>query len=783
MFDDWDSPYGDMRRNHHHQHNQHQQSKGFQTPWSGSKDKSIVLLRANGDRMKFTLKYMDREYYDVAKQHFPHTEDEVHIPEHFATLTYGTPPFSPCVYTATTDYLQARWGRKLDDSDRAWLGSHPYAADGGVPREYMPTCVQQMLEPYGMGVSRINIRRGILMIPGSLFDWLLSLGCNPFAMTDHQTTNAEAAEKLGIPLAEANKMWRVEFTEQPLPCSITGEQNFSVPTGQTVKVGDKGGHARYLPPRGYFNDWFISCQLDTLERIEYFVPTPNPEYVPRRGDPSLSLSSVRRPDGKQLAVQAKKGYSTVWMSPEDAQEAAEKLAATPAAAIPPLPVITTTVPPRVQNTVPSRDKQLINVLKLPRLYTTAPTGTVECPVKGCRAKHSFPSGRTMRYLDKHEDLMLYEWLCFSCRERFTTTYGHTTKKEYRRYLQEGFDVKSVTPPVQPGGAGVQRTFPGWCSTCARQMDPAKVSADGVCDECWLEVGGSTDPNDAKPPVTPAAVPAAAAPAAGPTGLSSDFHCWGCDETYDDAAEELDKTGLCRDCVSVAFEGIICPEDTCKQDLGDPDYLPHFIGYDPDTDNFDWCCVKCATPMIFPDKEQDAAFIGAVAISRVMAMPDSLDVKQQRELIDDWTIVRELLEEQGRATDKDADMPDDEAMMPAKCPECLRGLGNTTCELVERGADGSIIFACTHQKEDGKQCGAVMYVRAANETPPDICPECTRSNDVAPPTPMGVAYTEMQVHGYHLYVQVYNCTMCSKNYLDLRGSNTPPNALEAANAGS
>ena len=780
--DDWEnSPYADTMRRHN-QHQQHNQQRGFSTPYSsGMKDKSIVLLRENGDRMKFTLKYMDKEYFDVAKQHFPHTEDEVHIPEHFAHLTYGAPPFSPCVYTATTDYLQARWGRKLDDSDRTWLGAHPYAADGGVPREYMPTCVQQMLEPYGMGVSRINIRRGVLMVPASLFDWMLSLGCNPFAMTDHQTTNAEAAEKLGIPLAEANKMWRVEFSAEPLPCSITGEQNFSVPTGQTVKVGDKGGHARYLPPRGRFNDWFISCQLDSLERIEYFVPTPNPEYVPRRGDPSLSLSSVRRPDGQLLAVSAKKGYTSYWMSPEEAQALAEELAKAPATVTPPVtptpqPVTTTVVGPRMQDLPVVRSKNTIDVLKLPRLYSTPPNQEVMCPVSGCRTKHTFPKGQSMRYLEKHDALLLYEWLCFSCRQRFTTTIGSTTKKEYRKYLREGLNEKPIAPPVQSGGAGQQQTFPGWCPTCAKQMDPAKIGPDGVCDTCWFHSDASPDPADAKPGVPPngAAAPAATgAPvvAPGPTGLHTAFHCWGCSETYDEPSEEVDNTGFCRDCVSTAFEGIICPDKDCKQDLADLEYLPHFIGYDEDTNNFDWCCVKCATAMVFPDKEPDAAFIGAVTLSRVLAMPDSLDVKAQQELLSDWETIRTLLEEQWREEANDA--PDDEAMMPAKCPQCTRPLGNTTCELVQREADGSIIFACTHDKGDGKPCGALMYVRPPLPEPPDTCPECKCSNSVVAPTLRSIAYTGMLIHGYHLYTQVYNCTMCTKNYLDMRKSSTKP----------
>ena len=641
----------------------------------------------------------------------------------------------------------------------------------------MPTCVQQMLEPYGMGVSRINIRRGLLMIPASLFDWILSLGCNPIAMVDHQTSNEDAAKQMGIPLAEANKMWRVEFTAEPLPCSITGEQNFSVPTGQTVKVGDKGGHARYLPPRGRFNDWFISCQLGALERIEYFVPTPNPEYVPRRGDPVLSLGSVKRMDGQPLAVKALKGYVQTWMSPEAAQANAEALAKVPPPLTPtPTPVVTTVVGgPRMQE-LPS-GTNTIAILKLPRLYNTPPGQEVMCPAPGCRVKHTFPSGGTMRYLAKHDALLLYEWMCFSCRKRFTTTVGATNKKEYRKYLRDGFEAATVTPPVQPGGAGAQRTFPGWCATCARQMDPDKIGPDGVCDTCWIQNG---DPADAPATVAPPVAVTPVVVATGPTGLVSDFHCWGCSETYDDPKEEVDNTGFCRDCVATAFTGLVCPEEKCKQELDDESSLPHFTGLDAETDKYDWCCVKCSQCITFDANTAEPSFIGVAALSRVLSMPDSMSTKEQTVIMEEWEIIRELLVEQWRMDNPD--VPDEKEMMPVKCPSCRRALGNTTCEMVQREEDGSILFACTHTNEDNTACGTLMLVRAPQAAPPEVCPECRCSNDVVPPDSRGVAYTEMLIHGFHLYVQVYHCNMCTKNYLDMRRSSTKPSlSAEEAHA--
>lgn len=301
--DDWEygGPYYDkfMRR---------PQQIGYHKP--ATAQKRIGVQYPNGVIDTYYLTWESDGWYPFGAEVYPEKDGQLLVPVDRCTFTYAEPKFNPCVFTATNDYMQARWGRKLDDSDRRWLARHPLSTDGGVPQEYTATCVDQLVGPYGMRVARMRLRKGSLVLGDSIMSWMISLGVNPMAMADRQTSNAEAAEKMGIPVEQANQLWRVEFADDPLPCSIIGERGWTNQTG--VSVGSFGGHARYLAPRSRAGDWFISLQLEPDDKVAYLTPPPNPEYVERKGDPTLIVQSIKRPDSdQQVAIKT----ATKWHRP------------------------------------------------------------------------------------------------------------------------------------------------------------------------------------------------------------------------------------------------------------------------------------------------------------------------------------------------------------------------------------------------------------------------------------------------------------------------------------
>ena len=286
--------------------------------------KKIGVVYPNGVVDTYYLTWESEGWFPFGAEWYALKDDKLQIPVDRCDFTYTAPKFNPCVFTATNDYMQARWGRKLDDTDRRWLASHPLATDNGVPQEYTATCIDQLVSPYGLRVARVRLRAGSLVLGESITAWMQALGVNPFAMADRKTSNAEAAAKMGMTLDAANALWRCEFSEQPLPCSIIGERGWT--NGNGVSTGSYGGHARYLAPRGAAGDWFISAQLDTDDRVQYLVPPPDPEYVERLGDPTLIVGKIKQPTGDALiAIKT----NTKWHRPDEAPPVTTATVVTP----------------------------------------------------------------------------------------------------------------------------------------------------------------------------------------------------------------------------------------------------------------------------------------------------------------------------------------------------------------------------------------------------------------------------------------------------------------------
>lgn len=304
--------------------------------------KKVYVQHKDGSLQPFTLPWDCNGWYDLAKQVYPMAQgakDEgIVVPIDRCEFTYAEPTFNACVYQGTQDYISARWGRKLDDSDRRWLAKHPLATDGGIPQEYTATAIQQLIQPYGMRISRIRIRAGSLVLGDHNMQWAQALGCNPMALADRRTSNADAAAAMGLDPAVADQLWRLEFSDRPLPGSIIGERGWTNTTG--VSVGSLGGHARYLAPRAGSGDWFISIQLAPEHEVDYLIAPPDPEYIERKGAATLRVGSIVDPNGELIAVKDGAKWRP-W---------AEIKAGIPAT---PTPAVTTTTAPVVSAPAPA----------------------------------------------------------------------------------------------------------------------------------------------------------------------------------------------------------------------------------------------------------------------------------------------------------------------------------------------------------------------------------------------------------------------------------------------
>ncbi len=218
---------------------------------------------------------------------------------------YTTKPgYLGCVVDATTALMGSFHGRQLHSTDKEWAAWHPYATKGGVPAPHTPTFMQDLLEPYGFGVSRVAVYpESIYADETDLDRWKQALGINPMGAADRKTSNVDFCILTGMPFDVAEQLFRFEYRVTPLAAAVVGECGWS-----GVGTGYQGGHAVYRPPRGHFGHWEFSVQVQPLDRIKYLDEVPTTAHMPRRpGDLNIDFKAISAPDGSVID-----GTNVVW---------------------------------------------------------------------------------------------------------------------------------------------------------------------------------------------------------------------------------------------------------------------------------------------------------------------------------------------------------------------------------------------------------------------------------------------------------------------------------------
>lgn len=273
----------------------------------------VHIMDGTTRHSRWSIEKTDEDWMMCALLAYPVLQaDETSLPlieipiEHAAwEKPTGTIAFNGCTYTATEDFLASMRGRKLHASDREWLALHPWSKADGLGPNVMPMALHQMLEPYGMGISRLRLRQGTLVAP-ELRHWMDVLGCNPIGTFDASTSNAAFAAQAGMTEAMANDMFRFEFADVPIPGSIIGEKY--VANGAGFQTGLGGGHARYLAPRASFGHWLISVTVAPLSECRYVTAPVGPEYVARTLPKRWDMSHTKRMDGCPVGVLVGRSY-------------------------------------------------------------------------------------------------------------------------------------------------------------------------------------------------------------------------------------------------------------------------------------------------------------------------------------------------------------------------------------------------------------------------------------------------------------------------------------------
>lgn len=222
------------------------------------------------------------------------------------TMYGGKTKFSKgsCEFQAITEYVRNIFGIALSSEDSEWFQEHPLVEAAGTPMSDTLRVAQELITPYHLRISRVRALPGV-SLPGQLAQWPQVLGINPFGMMDSSTGNRAFAAYAQISLAEADALFRFEFSEEPLqPCVVCGV------TALDGK-GYPGGHASYTAPRGRHPGVLhvLQFQMEREDRVvwqqEPVFPKAEAQAEEKEDEGSVDAESVsiymsQAPTGEQF---------------------------------------------------------------------------------------------------------------------------------------------------------------------------------------------------------------------------------------------------------------------------------------------------------------------------------------------------------------------------------------------------------------------------------------------------------------------------------------------------
>lgn len=165
-----------------------------------------------------------------------------------------------CVYDAVKTYCRDLLGVTLSTEDEEFFIKHPLVSEDGVPFPSTLRVVQELIDPYGLRISRVVIQKNY-NVKGDIMQWRSMLGINPLALADRSTSNADFSVQMNNKVDTSG--FRFEYDNTPLfpavACGIVGGAN----TGWT------GGHAAFIPPRRRVTGALMTFQIARAEHVHW----------------------------------------------------------------------------------------------------------------------------------------------------------------------------------------------------------------------------------------------------------------------------------------------------------------------------------------------------------------------------------------------------------------------------------------------------------------------------------------------------------------------------------
>jgi len=205
------------------------------------------------------------------------------IPKEKARYKYTVPKVQMCAYHATEEYLKSLLGVTLSYEDQVWFASHPLVNGMGLPQKYTVTVLNDLVKPYGIGVSHIYVAKGSA-INEELTQWQAVLGCNPKAKQSSQYSNADYIREISGGNEELIKTFTSQFKDrfnfEYVETLVMPAVVFTTTGSVSLSFAGGGGHSSYCAPRAKIHnaDWKLALKFDWLDKIQHKYKQDPPTY-------------------------------------------------------------------------------------------------------------------------------------------------------------------------------------------------------------------------------------------------------------------------------------------------------------------------------------------------------------------------------------------------------------------------------------------------------------------------------------------------------------------------
>jgi len=205
------------------------------------------------------------------------------IPKEKARYKYTVPKVQMCAYHATEEYLKSLLGVTLSYEDQVWFASHPLVNGMGLPQKYTVTVLNDLVKPYGIGVSHIYVAKGSA-INEELTQWQAILGCNPKAKQSSQYSNADYIREISGGNEELIKTFTSQFKDrfnfEYVETLVMPAVVFTTTGSVSLSFAGGGGHSSYCAPRAKIHnaDWKLALKFDWLDKIQHKYKQDPPTY-------------------------------------------------------------------------------------------------------------------------------------------------------------------------------------------------------------------------------------------------------------------------------------------------------------------------------------------------------------------------------------------------------------------------------------------------------------------------------------------------------------------------